>query len=405
MTCAECDRYRDEGAEFCPVCGAELREGCPECGRYLSEGAFYCGACGRRLGASPAAAPGPAGPEASMRRTALIAVPLAMAFLVMELCYLVGGTLTVWNWAAGAKMDVIMLLPGLVTVGTVSGLSVQIAWVLIEASIAASVVALAAHTFRDYTKAVGAPAERIQTTPLYWLCVTFSASMVLSVAISMVEMALGAGISASGDLAVGNDPEALLDYADAAVWEEVIARLIPIGIPMTVAGLLCRRKGSWMYLLGGFGMSKLSVALIVISAAMFGFAHMGGWGIGKVIPAFVTGLLLGYLYTRFGIHVSVLFHFLTDYLAVIAYTDLMLPVSLIILCLLAVGCVCVVLLATRLRNWVPKANDMPDWVPPAEESVLPRRTEEESRVGGRIGGASPRDAGRTRRPTRRTWTR
>ncbi len=380
MPCDECDRYRGEGARFCPVCGAELREGCPECARYESEGAVYCGACGRRLGIPEP--PGPVDTETSMRRMALIALPLVAAFLAMELCYLAGGTLTVWDWAADVGLNVIMLLPNLVSVGTVWGLSVQIAWILIVIAIFASVVAVTAHSLRDYRRAEGGPAEKLQATPFYWVCATFAASLVLSVAINLVEMALGYGIDVSGDLSVGNTPEALFDYADAAVWEEVISRIVPIGIPMTVVALLCRRKGWWRCLVGGFGMSKLSVVLIVVSALMFGFAHEGGWGIGKVIPAFVTGLLLGWLYVRFGVHASILFHFLTDYLAVIAYTGLMVPVSLILVCLLLLGCVCVAMLALRLWRFLPEAKGLPNWVPPEGESVFSDGAGEEPPCGG-----------------------
>ncbi len=57
-------------------------------------------------------------------------------------------------------------------------------------------------------------------------------------------------------------------------------------------------------------------SLIIFSALIFGLAHVfygGGWELGKVLPAFVAGLCLGWLYVKWGFHAAVLLHLLFNY--------------------------------------------------------------------------------------------
>lgn len=71
--------------------------------------------------------------------------------------------------------------------------------------------------------------------------------------------------------------------------------------------------------LGDKPMVKLLLnGLIVFSALVFGLAHVaygGGWEFGKVLPSFVAGLCLGWLYVRWGFHAAVLLHLLFNYFA------------------------------------------------------------------------------------------
>jgi hypothetical protein len=102
--------------------------------------------------------------------------------------------------------------------------------------------------------------------------------------------------------------------ADASVWEEVVARVMFIGIPL----LFLNPSKKWnldrfKILLGGKGKFGISeVVLILISSSFFGLAHIG-WGPWKVLPTFVTGALFGYLYIKVGLHAAIAMHFLFDY--------------------------------------------------------------------------------------------
>ena len=112
----------------------------------------------------------------------------------------------------------------------------------------------------------------------------------------------------------------VFSFANASVWEEIISRILLIGIPLLLIDLLFRRKQLLppiRYLVGGkirFG--SVECALILFSATMFGFAHVGGWDIWKVFPSLISGLCFGYLFVRIGLYAAIVFHFAFDFLSV-----------------------------------------------------------------------------------------
>lgn len=58
--------------------------------------------------------------------------------------------------------------------------------------------------------------------------------------------------------------------------------------------------------------------MLVVSSVAFGLAHIisgSGWEIGKVSEATFAGLVLGYLYIRYGLHLSILLHWGVNYFA------------------------------------------------------------------------------------------
>lgn len=61
-------------------------------------------------------------------------------------------------------------------------------------------------------------------------------------------------------------------------------------------------------------MNNTAVFFIIVSAAIFSYAHLDGWDAFKLAPTFVTGLALGYLFVKYGVHASIMLHFLIDYL-------------------------------------------------------------------------------------------
>jgi len=64
----------------------------------------------------------------------------------------------------------------------------------------------------------------------------------------------------------------------------------------------------------GSGPSVIIWAATVFSAATFGVSHIGNpWDIGKLPDALFGGLVLGYLYVRYGFHVAVLAHWGDDF--------------------------------------------------------------------------------------------
>lgn len=296
---------------------------------------------------------------------------MVTALLVVQLVLMLAGAGDVWGWAADMSMNVLVLKPELDVIGTLSGLGLQAYWVVLVIAITASVVLVLYQTLREVRDAPDR-GEAFGRTPLFWMCMLLCASLLLNVVLALPQLGSATG-GLPDDTAVGFVPEALLTYANAAVWEEVITRVAFIGVPMTVLALCQFRKDSWRFLLGGFGVSRLGLLLVTVSAVVFGFGHMSGWGLWKVLPTMITGFALGYLYMRFGVHVSITFHFAVDYMAVMLDGALAIVASIALILILIAGIPCLVEVARRIGNPVPKISSMPAVMPPDQESIFRRR--------------------------------
>lgn len=128
----------------------------------------------------------------------------------------------------------------------------------------------------------------------------------------------------------------LYELANASVYEELVFRLLLIGVPMALASLLYNAmrppgmgksaRHSLRYIVGGSLRKESSPQallaawiLLFASGTLFGLAHAPGWGWWKVVPALVAGLGFGYLFLRHGIGAAILAHFATDYASVLTY--------------------------------------------------------------------------------------
>lgn len=377
MACSGCERAREAGQRFCPECGEEVgREDCPRCSEYRAAGRRFCGACGKRLGAPERASREPPAEVSPLRWIALFAAPLAAVILLIEGGAMLAGTGIVWDWCADHSMNILGLVPHLVVITTIHGTALQIAWILIEIAVVLSLGYVAVRSWRTMKDGEGTMLERAERTDLYAVGAVYAMTLVLDLVIMLISSSAGHGIEVPDELTTGFHAEALLSYADAGVWEEVISRVVPMGVPMTIAALAMRRRKAWRFLLGGFGISKLTLVLIVISALMFGFAHASGWGFSKVAPTFVSGLLFGYLYAKVGVHASISVHFLTDYLAVVSYTDILpltLLMSLATIAFIIIGAVCILRYAMKAGEAKRRVQDMETWVPDESESIFSSR--------------------------------
>ena len=145
-------------------------------------------------------------------------------------------------------------------------------------------------------------------------------SLILSVVLLFITAASGSAADASW-MSEYTDLQLLFMLTKAGLEEEIELRLVWIGVPMMVIALaLHKDRRSWQYLMGGFGMSKVAVILIVFSAVLFGLAHLNGWGWGKVPSATLGGLIFGYLYVEYGLYAAVIAHTANDTLSSLLYT-------------------------------------------------------------------------------------
>jgi len=118
--------------------------------------------------------------------------------------------------------------------------------------------------------------------------------------------------------------ELLFLLANASVYEEIITRVLLIGLPLAVIGIFTRRYRGWRTLFGGTALfDRPTMVLIIMSSLIFGMAHViYGWDAFKFPTAFFSGLLFGYLYIEKGLHASIMLHFMIDYFGAVQYLGL-----------------------------------------------------------------------------------
>lgn len=107
----------------------------------------------------------------------------------------------------------------------------------------------------------------------------------------------------------------------APLLEEFIFRIILIGIPLFVlysgrASIRYFVKCLWSPSSLNILDSKKAILLIIFVGISFGFAHIAfgdSWSDGKFAQATAGGIILGWVYVRYGIVVSLLIHWATNY--------------------------------------------------------------------------------------------
>ncbi|MBX8631785.1 MAG: CPBP family intramembrane metalloprotease [Thermoplasmata archaeon YP2-bin.285] len=146
----------------------------------------------------------------------------------------------------------------------------------------------------------------------------FMAYIFLSYAIVLIAAAFGQSLPAPDFGAIPNYM-LIFELIFAPVWEETVYRMMIIGIPILIYAALTHSGDGrkwWKYLLGGnMKITKPVIVMMLISASIFGVAHWAadsGWGLWKIFPAAVAGLILAYLFVRKGLWASILFHFSVD---------------------------------------------------------------------------------------------
>ncbi len=127
----------------------------------------------------------------------------------------------------------------------------------------------------------------------------------------------------------GSMPTEQLVYGvvNAAVNEELIARVMLIGIPLlfmsawNIGPRIIRygkgrnSKAKLKLLIGGgLPLNNVTITLIFLSSLAFATAHLYSWDLYKVLPTMISGIFMGYLFVTRGLHTSILFHFSTNFI-------------------------------------------------------------------------------------------
>ncbi len=149
----------------------------------------------------------------------------------------------------------------------------------------------------------------------------------------------------TGEPSFGDPFSAFLQFSRASVVEEILFRIIPIGAFLityiSIVGKSTRPYFSGIQrlktcilavllpdkakervglrtvgeggLFGG-GLTLAEWVMVAFTASLFGLAHYyGGWEIGKILPAALSGVVFGVAYLYYGVQAPILLHWFFNY--------------------------------------------------------------------------------------------
>jgi hypothetical protein len=321
-----------------------MNGGCPKCDENRETGDRFCGACGSKLMDT-----GPKNEFGSLVVILLAATAFIIFIAAFEAITLIVNTLDILDLLSDKNLGFFVLIPAPTVIFSLGSTALQLYWVLVVIIIL-SCIANAVRGFIDTVRSPEGRTEqsKIEKTPAFWLCVLLSASLLLSFVIRMIVTLTGSETT-SPDF--GDVTTTMFFVAEAAFWEEIITRMLFIGVPMIIISfIITKKKESLKCLLGGFGMSTAAVALIIMSGAIFGLAHYSGWDnqVWKVIDAGIMGMFLGYLFVRFGLWASILMHFVNNFISSFNWMGAEVLSLIVVLSLLGIGFISLIYITIRL---------------------------------------------------------
>lgn len=239
-----------------------------------------------------------------------------VAQLLIGLAALIYGTTIVLPVIAEHGYTLYVIAPVLMPVGEISGDALAAYYIVIVAAILASAVWLFLTSFKDFFQELRMRGKPRKHSAIFDLCGLMFAVLFLNVVVVLISGVLWEEPSSPTENA--ELWELLFLLANASVWEELIVRVLLIGVPLLIMDFARQsfRTKKFRYILGGgFEMGVPEVTLILISSALFGYGHYDGWGAWKVFPSAVAGVAFGYLFLRHGLASAIMLHFGFDYLS------------------------------------------------------------------------------------------
>lgn len=266
-------------------------------------------------GTAPQAAFGKRGRDTAVFQAGLCIAAICSIVLVFELITAFRFSWDIFSALGGYVGSIFIITPVPTAILSISGAALQFYYVFLLAAMGVSVVYILCGAVGPLSRfARDRDSEAVKNTALFEMAVLFAALYAIQFAFILLVQAAGVDTESPID---DSDLIALMySLLNAAVWEEVVSRVLLIGVPMLFAGLIVKKEGAkwWRYLIGGFGMSRGVIIFIFFSAAMFGLAHVPGWDLWKFVPTFLFGLIAGYLFVKYGVYATIAMHFLTNYL-------------------------------------------------------------------------------------------
>lgn len=251
-------------------------------------------------------------------------------YAAIALLVLMAANVIITVWGAGLvyphmdrSVGLFIITPFIVSVARLSEGLFFLYYLFLMVAIVASFIWMLKKSFAPLSEELLAKTPARGHSPLYVIATIFMA--VLSFNIIFYLFVQSSGVSPTTPSFDAQELwQIIYGFAQASVWEEVVSRILLIGLPLLLIDALLSssnpdhkmRKLHNYVLGGGFAIGRKEAFFLVFSSIMFGAAHVFSWDAFKIFPAAVAGLAFGYLFLRLGVYAAILLHFAFDFLSV-----------------------------------------------------------------------------------------
>ena len=302
--------------------GEAPKRTCPRCAAEVLDDAAYCPRCGLHLNGTEdmayqysfyAPPPRPVRQKSSLQsaREVFRGIGAYMTLVVLALVTVNVGIM-LWGmqfvipeaWESATAL--FLALPWLVKIVGLPGVWFVTYYILLVAAVLLSYGVMLFLSGKRFWKEL--TFKETEHSPAYAVSTIFLAVLAMNAAYYLLLAFIGVDPSSGGD--TGLLWEKLWSLLRASVWEEIICRILYIGLPLGAVYILKGKGAPYRrYIFGGhFEFGPWEKFFLVFSSAMFSLAHVFSWDLYKVPPTFLAGLALGYLFLKYGVYASVMLH-------------------------------------------------------------------------------------------------
>ncbi len=313
--------------ETCDVCGAKVPgrgKFCPYCGNVkpsvrrfeAAQPQVWSGQGRTEVGTAQYRRPSAKDKRALIKTIVAAAMLIYLVHMVITLIILVYGVGIVLPEIVNHEYGLYVVLVEIITVVTLSGDMLGVYYLFLVAAILASALYWFMTGLGGFFKELVTKANSRKHSSIFEVCgLMFAVLFINYLVVFITEIT-------SGPIPIPTEDadlwELLFLLANASVWEELVTRVLLIGVPLLVFDVARRRlrNRKTSYLLGGgFSFGVPETILVLASATIFGAAHVPAWGLWKFFPSAVAGAALGYLFLKHGLASAIMLHFAFDYLS------------------------------------------------------------------------------------------
>lgn len=242
----------------------------------------------------------------------------------------------------GLTYTVFIIVPFMIDLFTVGDTAMRAIYLVELVIVLISISYLLYSAFKKF-KGSGCRTDSLKHTGLYEVLCLNGLLLVFQMVYIMICTAMGL---VDQTPISNNTAKDMFSLMNASVYEEFLCRFCLIGVPVAIVCKLFLKDDVPVhkYLLGGFEYKRWMIVLILFSAFIFGAGHVSGWGLWKIVPTFIFGLLTGYIFIKYGIYATISVHFLTDFLQseswLFGLTSPVMSSSIMLIAgILALGCI------------------------------------------------------------------